>query len=158
VRLVCPYTPAGLRTETQVALQQLGRSVDMVDTSASDESYAELLAALWAGDDDFLLIEHDMIPTTAAVQAMEECADVWCANPYRVNHQVGEYIVGLGFTRFRAQLCRAVPDAVKRAGRLAGGYPARHWARVDARLAMVLDLAGQRPHHHANEIEHLHLV
>jgi hypothetical protein len=158
VRLVCPFTPAGLRSETLSALEQLGRSVEMVDVSGSDESYAALLAALWDSGDDFLLIEHDIVLTQAAVEAMESCPHPWCGNAYRVNHQVGEVIVGLGFTRFRSELCQELPDAVERAGRWEGRYPARHWAKCDARLATELNEAGHLVHRHHPDVGHLHLV
>jgi hypothetical protein len=158
VRVICPYTPAGLRPETETALEALGRPVEMVDVSGSDHAYAALVETLWADGRAFLLVEHDMLPTPAAVAAMEDCPRWWCANPYRVNHQPGETIVGLGFVRFRAQLLAAEPDAAAAAGRYAGARPARHWALVDARLARVLSGRGYQAHHHTPAVGHLHLV
>ena len=126
VRVICPYTPAGLRDATRQALEALGGPVEMVDVSATDHAYAALVAGLWAAGDTFLLVEHDMIPTLEAVTAMQECRRWWCANPYPVNHQQGETIEGLGFTRFRAQLLAAEPDVPAGADRWAGAWPARH--------------------------------
>jgi hypothetical protein len=161
VRLVCPYTPDGLRKETMYALAKLTDhlyDVEMVDVSERDESYAELLAELWTDGEDFCLIEHDIVPTIAAIDAMDVCPKSWCANAYAVNHQVGEVIVGLGFTRFRGELCRELPDAVFRTGRWQGGYPRRHWARCDARLTRELNEAGHLVHRHHPDVGHLHLV
>jgi hypothetical protein len=158
VRVICPYTPGGLRPATRLALEALGRPVEMVDVSASDDAYAALVARLWAAGADFLLVEHDMIPTAAAVAEMEGCRRWWCANPYPVNHQRGETIEGLGFTRFRAQLLAAEPDVPAGADRWAGAWPARHWAAYDARLARVLAGRGYDRHRHPHLVDHLHLV
>ena len=158
MRLVCPYVPAGLRDETIDALEALDRPLEMIDVSASDESYARLIARLWHDGEDFLLIEHDMIPTKDAVEHMECCPRWWCANAYRVNHQVGDVIMGLGFTRFRAELCEVMADAPARAPRWSGRYPRRHWIGVDARLTRVLGEAGMAPHRHLPDVGHLHLV
>jgi hypothetical protein len=158
MRVVCPYTPAGLRPETAQALEGLGWAVDMVDVSGSDEAYADLVEALWAAGQDFLLIEHDMLPDKAMVDKMDICGRWWCANPYPVNHQA-EMIVGHGFVRYRAELLAALPDAASRAGRYSGRYPARHWATHDSRLARVLTGEGFAPvHRHQPAIGHLHLV
>jgi hypothetical protein len=130
----------------------------MVDVSGSARAYHDLLAGLWADGETFVLIEHDMIPTREAVTGLEACREWWCANPYPVNHQQGETIVGLGFVRFRAELLAAAADAVIAAGRWRGPYPACHWAAVDARLARVLDRRGYQVHRHPAVVGHLHLV
>jgi hypothetical protein len=165
MRVVCPYTPAGLRDETRAALAGLGRPVDMVDVSGADTAYADLVEGLWAAGADFLLVEHDMIPTVEAVERMERCGQWWCACPYAVNHQAGEEIIGFGFTRFRAQLLTAEPDAALAAGRWQGQWPPRHWACIDSRLARVLTARvdpstghGWLPHRHRPGVGHLHLV
>jgi hypothetical protein len=158
VRIVCPYTPDKLELATVAALRALDHPVEMADVSLDDRTYSDLLEALWDCDQDFCLIEHDIIVDIDAIDAMASCPQWWCANAYAVNHQVGEVITGLGCTRFRSELCHAVPDAVVLAGRRHGGYPRRHWAKVDARLAQVLNSAGYVVHRHHPDVGHLHLA
>lgn len=166
MRVVCPYTPACLRPETVAALTDTGYPYDLVDVSGSDTAYADLVERLWAEGRDFLLVEHDMLPTSEAVAAMAGCPRLWCANPYPVNHQVGEWIIGHGFARYRAELMAAEPDAAEAAGAAMFGqrWPLRHWACIDSRLARVLTSRpgpGGRPyepHRHQPPVGHLHLV
>jgi hypothetical protein len=162
LRIVCPYTPAGLQPATTAALESLGRPVEWVDVSGDDHAYFRALSGLWADQTDFLLVEHDMVPTVDAVTEMETCRRWWCTNPYPCN-QWGTLIeVAFGFTRFRAELMAAEPDAFAATVAvpvMVNGHqwPARHFQGLDCRFDCVMGARRYRQHAHPAVIEHLHV-
>ena len=141
--------------------------MEWVDCSGDVEAYFRALCALWAAAEDFLIVEHDMVPTLEAVQAMDGCPKWWCVNPYGCNEWGTLVEVAFGFTRFRRQLMEAEPDAMEAtveisdvgAGLIVSGgqrWPARHFQGLDCRFDRVLGGRGYRQHAHDPPIEHLH--
>jgi hypothetical protein len=160
LNIVCPYTPAKLQAATAAALDRLDRldrPVARVDVSGHHTAYAALLEGLWAAGEDFLIVEHDMVPTPAMVDQMESCQRWWCVNPYAANEWGTLVVCGFGFTRFRAGLMAAEPDAFAAAAAVGDRWSRRHWMGMDGRLVSVIADRGYRPHAHEPVIEHLHV-
>ena len=134
----------------------------MVDVSSDVQAYFRLLCDLWAEGQDFLLIEHDMVPTAGAVAEMEACGKWWCTNPYVCNEWGTLIEVAFGFSRFRAGLMAAEPDAMEATvdvpvmvnGHL---WPPRHFQGLDCRFDCVMGARRYRQHAHEAVIEHLHV-
>jgi hypothetical protein len=131
--------------------------------SADDGAYFDLLSHLWVRAADFLLIEHDMVPTPAMVDEMEACPRPWCVNPYESNAWGQTAVRAFGFTRFRAALMEAHPDAFSATVKyahlrvLGQRWPATHWRGLDCRFDCVMgDRRVRGAHVHAAEITHLH--
>jgi hypothetical protein len=135
----------------------------MVDVSSSDHAYFDLLSALWAAGADFLIIEHDMVPTQGLVDEMMTCPQPWCVNGYVSNEYGTLSRAAFGFTRFRAPIMAGEPDAfevaaVKYRGLIVRGrsWPGTHWQGLDGRFDCVMGDRGRwRPHMHEAAITHL---
>jgi len=163
VLIVCPFTPDGIREATVDALAALERPVDYWDVSVDVEAYWRLLCGLWAAAEDFLIVEHDMVPTPAAVDEMDACPQPWCTNPYAANEYGTLIEVAFGFTRFRRRIMLAEPDAMEATVDvpvMVNGHmwPARHWNGLDCRFDNVL--GGRRiwrQHAHLEVVDHLHV-
>jgi hypothetical protein len=161
VRIICPFTPDGIQPATVTALEGLDRPVEFWAVSADCQAYFRLLGGLWAAADDFLVVEHDMVPTVAMVEEMEACPQAWCTNPYVVNEWGTLIEAAFGFTRFRRRLMTAEPDAMEATVAIpvmVNGHmwPARHWQGLDCRFDCVLGGRSYRQHAHAEIVDHLH--
>lgn len=159
MRIVVPHT--AIHPLANAALQRLAPEAERVDVSASTEAYYRLVAELWHAGDDFLLIEHDIELTEAALAQALDCPCIWSTSPYRgpgTSYEGATVLTGsLGCTRFRAELIAAVPGALAEVGNVDDGGPAvplRDWRRLDARLLGVLMAHGYAPHVHAEVIHH----
>ena len=158
IRVVVPHAAnpraasPGLRPEVVAALETDGWRPDVVDVSASESAYHDLLASLWAEGEGFVVVEHDIVVYPGAIRAMLDCPESWCVTVYRVNAEYDGY---LGCVRFSEALVRAEPDAMDAAGRLAYGPPPRYWGWVDSRLGQVLTDRGYRKHRHWPAVTHL---
>ncbi len=121
-----------------------------------DAAYWGLLADLWAEGETFIIVEHDIVPTEADLQALAECPEGWCAAGYPFE-DLGTYW-GLGCTKFEGWFTRRYPEVVDRL--TVGGddvHPLHHWCNLDALLQGALAAHGQAPHHHGL-VRHLSTV
>lgn len=116
--------------------------------------YWGLLAELWRLPGDLVVIEQDIGLRVGVIEGFDACREPWCAHPYRIGRHC---VVALGCTRFTAALKVAQPDLLERVGQIGGdGIPARHWRRLDVRLAGELRRRGYAVHEHAPEVAHYH--
>jgi hypothetical protein len=51
-------------------------------TTTVTTGYWDLLNLLWAGESDFIVVEHDVLPTAAMVEAMWTCSAEWCSGTH----------------------------------------------------------------------------
>ncbi len=76
-RVVCAYTV--LHPATAEALERFAPNAELVDVSSDDEAYWRLVRDLWADQEDFLLIEHDIEITEDVLRSVADCSALWCA-------------------------------------------------------------------------------
>jgi hypothetical protein len=145
------------------ALTATGRPYDLIDVSNTDHDYFDLLSGLWAERRDFLIVEHDMVPEPDMVEMMAFCSGWWCVNPYESNAWGQRAERAFGFTRFRAELMAAEPDAFSATVKyrhlqvLGRRWPEHHWRGLDCRFDCVMgDRRLYRAHVHEPSIQHLH--
>lgn len=150
MRIVCPYTPAGLRPETRAALEATGRPVEFRDVSADDFAYGRLVAELWAAGLPFLLAEQDIVAPVAYIEALEAChGRICCAPfPYRSTALGDRLVTSFGFARFSAAILAAYPT-------LPAGIGPRPWYTLDDAYFQALAALGVPTHVHARPVEHL---
>lgn len=170
MKVVCGYAAntgrdhPGLYPETRAALDRYAPGAVVCDVSGDEEAYYRFLAEHWASGEDLLVVEHDIVLRGGVIDELEACPEPWCGFVHSIGTQ---YLACLGCTRFRSGLICAAADAVVRAGEcrydpddpgrvVADGIGARHWVRMDVRLAAVLrDVYGYRVHEHWPPVEHL---
>lgn len=162
MRVVVPFTPerlTGATIDSVLAASKhagaLVRDVSFWDVSGSDTAYLEVLALHWAGGEDFVLVEHDVVPHLTALLELGLCSCAYCCFPYAWTTCVGP---ALGCTRFRAELLESVPDAVEQVARIPTAYgPPGHWRQLDVHLMrnVLRDTHGLQPHVHTPAVTHL---
>lgn len=162
MRVAVPFTADRLRGETIDAVLAAGkhagalvREVTFWDVSGSDTAYLETLALLWADEEDFVIVEHDVVPDLTAFLELGVCTSPYCCFPYAWTTCVGP---ALGCTRFRRELLRTVPDAVEQAARIPSAYGRPgHWRQLDVHLMrnVLRDTHAWQPHVHLPPVEHL---
>jgi hypothetical protein len=142
---------------TERALRELAPDAERVDLRGGTAKYADLLETRWRDADGWLNVEHDIELTADALREAIECPCLWSTSQYQGEN--GLITHALGCTRFRADLIRAVPDAMARARRDASfgrGQYLDHWLHIDSKLAAVLLGEGYEPHVHS-EVPHHHV-
>jgi hypothetical protein len=143
VKVIVPATPRGLHERTIPAILEQGHAAVVVPMLEVD-SYFELLRELWALGETFAIVEHDVELPGGALEAFEDCPQLWCAHSYEVfagdiaTAYGGPY--GLGLSRFRAELLARWPDAVEAAGEMDQHpvHPPRSYAVMDSTLTGAL--------------------
>lgn len=63
-------------------LREAGWAVADLDCAPSETAYAEHLAKRWDGNEDWMIIEHDVAPTIGQFAAMARCPEPACTAPY----------------------------------------------------------------------------
>lgn len=142
-RVVVPFA-GNLRLEVVGALIATGRRWSTVDVSSSDHAYFDLLSELWSEWEDFVIVEHDVVVSEAALVSLEECPSDWCCCPYPYGRGT---IVGLGCTKFTAALMEKIPDLLDLVGHLSDETHApKHWCRLDVWIQRAIaDLRAEDP-------------
>ena len=88
------------------------------------------------------MVEHDVVIAEATLDLFEKCPNEWCANGYR--YMAMDSYLGLGCTRFRGELTRALPELMDRVAMLNyGNHGPRHWCPLDAQIQFTLRSAGR---------------
>jgi hypothetical protein len=151
-RIVVPLTR--LHPDTAAALAPFGDRVRYIDVSPPGW-YWELFRDLWRAGEDFILVEHDIVPGPQTIARFDECRGSWCTCPY-LWHWKGTYpwvtdrrpkvLNGdLGCTRFRAEVMTATPELGDDAilGELVEnwrpGLPLPYWLVDDVVRAVLLE-------------------
>lgn len=165
MRVVVPFTPDRLRGETIEAVIAAGkhagalvRDVTFWDVSGSDTAYLDVLALHWAEREDFVVVEHDVVPHLTAFLELGLCTSTYCCFPYAWTSCVGP---ALGCTRFRTEVLESVPDALEQVARIPSAYgPPGHWRQLDVHLMrnVLRDGQGLQPHVHTPAVMHLNVA
>jgi hypothetical protein len=150
--IVVPYTRPHEETSDAIAAAGFSPWVKRF-VGGSDAAYFELLTELWAAGETFTIVEHDVIPNRDALVSLDDCSNVWCACPYP--YLYGQPHVGLGCTRFRAELLTRHPDLMEVvAGMSDRTHPAKHWCRLDAWITNTLRGRGEHRCETHPQVEH----
>lgn len=127
-----------------------------VDVSSDPEAYWGLLLDLWDRQEDFVILEHDVVFQRGILGKFSVCPDPWCLHPYSPACPCGNPRCreteqnNLGCTRFRAELMVAVPDAVNSIP-----IELRHFSRLCDGLAANLREAEFDHHFHEPGVSHI---
>jgi len=114
VRVLCCYS--GLYDATREALERYAPDAEFVDTSGDDYAYWRALMGRWTGEDDLLIVEHDIEIHETVIPQMEACPEPWCTFPYRLWRPDAWCYNALGCTKFSAALQREVsPEEISEA-------------------------------------------
>jgi hypothetical protein len=155
MRVVVPTVPSNVHlAAVEAALTAAGAQFVLYDVSESDDAYWTLLGALWANAEGFIVVEHDVVVLPETIPELEACERPWCCAPYPYMGGRGT-IIGLGCTKFSAEIIAAVPDAILRAGEMTDSHPARHWCRLDSRIQRALVDSGYHAHFEHTAVDHL---
>ncbi len=147
-----PY--ARLYPETRAALDAAGVNAEYVNVAGDDYAYHALLSRMWSYGSGFINIEQDIVVRPDTVALLEACPEEWCGWAYPISAGYGSW---LGCVKFSDSLVRDRPGAFDATVNLPyDGTPRRHWARIDTRLAVVLEQhEGLRMHVHWPAVGHL---
>lgn len=139
--VLCAYT--SLDPRTRKALEEYAPGTEFVETPAGDDfAYWRALAARWTGDNDLVVIEHDIEIGPDTIASFQACPEPWCVYAYQLFGSTS-YAGGLGCVKFSAALQRQ-----------RWPVPRSHWKPFDFVVARWLGAGGYRPHVHG-EVVHL---
>ena len=130
MRVICLYNR--LHPLTVQAIERHAPQTEFVDTSGSDFAYWEAIAKRWTGEEDLMLIEHDVEIHAQVVPQFTACPEWWCHFPYP--YRGGLTAMATGCTRYRAELQRMVSTSDILAEKSYRGKPG-HWEYMDVTMA-----------------------
>lgn len=112
-----------------------------------------MLKDVYGGGQTVVVCEHDNGPRTGQLEQLLACPCDWGGFAYDIG---GYYLACLGFTKFTAQLQAEYPDLMDAVGEIDdAGLEAKHWMRLDVRIAGELARRGHRPiHEHFPPVDH----
>lgn len=113
MRILCCY--ATLHPATADALSRFAPDAELVDVAGDDGDYWRAIMSRWTGEDDLLIVEHDIEIHAGVLPQLEACREPWCVFPYPLNGYMADRC--LGCTRFSATLQRQVTPEQIQAGR-----------------------------------------
>jgi hypothetical protein len=150
-RLCCLYNNLDPRAETALTKHAVtaGLDVEWVDTSGSQQAYADALEERWTGEEDLILIEQDKEIYYACLPSLMDCDELWCAYTYwifPVPHTVLA-LGGFGVTKFSAELQQKVSVAEFR-GEEQVNIDRRFCDLLKEKLGIGCCLHGNVVHHH----------
>lgn len=146
-----PYTV--LSQPVLDALAATGSSYTGVDVSGSDSAYCELLQELWARQESFVIVEHDVLVRPDTLQELAVCPNNWCGFPVPY---MGTFYPGMACAKFEQSLIGSNPFAMEQVARMSDDtHRERHWCRLDAWLQyIVLPRGGAQRHIHDPPLGH----
>ena len=150
-RGIWPATLASLGAHCPVAPM-------FVDVSGDETMYFELLAGLWDGSDDLVLIEQDIIVHADVFPQFERCLWPWCVFPYYKGPQL--LTRSFGCAKFSKRIQQDFPDLFDRVAehgtgaRVEDGMAPKVWFRLDARTAHELEAEDIFAHAHEPHVGH----
>ena len=106
MRVLCAYS--NLRPRTRKALEQYAPQADFVDVSGDDLAYWRAICERWTGEDDLLVVEHDIEIHDQVIPEFEACGEPWCSFAYKLWEPDVWCYNALGCTKFSAALQREV--------------------------------------------------
>jgi hypothetical protein len=127
-----------------------------VDVSSDPLAYWGLMVDLWERQQDFVILEHDVLYRRGILGGFGVCPEPWCLHAYHPGCPCGNPACretqrnNLGCTRFRRELMQAVPDAVSSIG-----IELRHFSRLCDGLGANLRAAGFAHHFHELGVAHV---
>ena len=155
IQFYIPYTSVDARTAASAPADAI-----WCDVSQSPLSYYGALRSWWAKGADFVVLEHDVVCRPDVVEAFENCPEPWCVFGYADichPHCMEAWRNELGCTRFRAELIRAVPDALDGTPLGNNGLPITwDWKNLCDGLGNNLRAKNYTHHWHYPAVEHHH--
>ncbi len=153
MRIVVPYA-GNFPVQALDALTQVTtEDVETEYVGGNDTDYFDLLARLWREREPFIVVEHDIIVTEAAITGLLECQHAWCSCPYQWYTAT---LHGLGCSKFDLQIMQDFPDLFDEVAKLnTDMHPARHWCSLDGRIRQYLGRNGVNDHLHSTVVGHL---
>jgi len=173
IRILAPWSnvrPVD-RVETDLFLAGLPAEFEVIRCeTAQSLTYYEFLMERWRDSEDWLIVEHDIVPTVVQLLGLAICPEPFCTVPYLLAHgrpcigywrlegklaalylQPGpEWALfsGFGCVKLGAQLRLAVKDPP----------PPHDWDGLDQEFSHWLNALGYRWHVHPGMAVHHHAL
>lgn len=149
--LVTVTIPGALREETLQAIHDHWLGEHRIHTIQPGDStgYQRILTDYWEAQEDFCVIEPDIVINQNVSNALLTCDCGYGCFPYAWTTNIGP---ALGCTWFRQTFLQAYPDAMKQTA--ARGVT---WRQLDVILMrhVLAKTHGCQPHIHLPEVQHL---
>lgn len=148
--VTCYVSPDQLRDETLEALikHRAGADIHMRSIDPNDDlAYMRVIKGYWEAQDDFMIVEPDIVIRADVTEAFKNCGCEYGCFPYAWKTDVGP---ALGCTWFRASFLRKYPTAVWETGNVS-------WRQFDVVLMrhVLARKYGEQPHVHLPPVTHL---
>lgn len=151
---VVPYVPGYLRDELVTRMEKIGSLWMSADVSGTEWDYFGLIRDMWADQEDFVIVEHDIVPHFDFLEQFAQCPEPFCGYSYWVHERgvtVADYAPGppstaMGCVRFRAEMMQRIPDL---------GEHCWPWYHLDSALYQLVRAHGFNVHRHYPDVEHL---
>ena len=145
-----------LDPRVKTALEQhapaAGLEVEWVDTTDSQQIYADEMEKRWLGTEDLIIVEQDKEIYSSTLPPLLYCDSLWCGYTFWINPVPHTSLVlgGFGCTRFSAEVQKMVPVSAFR-GKSQINIDRRFYDYLIANHGTGCCLHGHVLHHHTYE-------
>lgn len=152
MKIIIPYA-GEFPVQAVAAVTQLSMAPTTWNVGDSDTAYFDLLSRLWSEREPFIVVEHDIIVTEAAIAGLIECPQPWCSCPYPWYNST---LTGLGCTKFDLSIMQDFPSLFDEVAKIhTDMHPAKHWCSIDGRIRQYMGQHQRNDHLHDTPVGHL---
>lgn len=139
MRVFLPYTR--IQPVTRYAMRHYEYTAVRLDGT---DGYSRFLEERWNEAEDFVNVEHDVIPWRGAIEEIKACPQPWCTFLTDVDNKMFR-IPTLNVAKFGAQLLRDHP--IDWAAQRVDKFPS--WQHCDSWIKIGLETRGVEVHYHS---------
>ena len=111
-----------------------------------NDDYSQLLTQLWLAGEEFLTLEHDVVPTPGTLQALRDCPAAWCQHLS---------FTGPGKLRQGLGSLRVSKEALSQARDLPSRWLGTHWRYLDGKVVPAMEQRFGPAHFHEPPFAHV---
>lgn len=156
-RVLCCYTQEGFHPASRASVEAHAPTAELIDVTGDNYGYWREIRARWKGEEDLILIEHDIEILPDSIASMAACEHDWCSYAYPIFRNQQRLRYGLGCTKISARAQQLVS-----ARHIAEGFALCKlckgqgcWFHLDGRITEQLRHdGGLFPHVHGDVTHH----
>lgn len=151
MKVLAPFVRMDYRTAIALGRYIPEDRLETIYTGADDYAYWHAVYSRWTGEQDLMIVEHDIEIHEGVYESLRDCPEPWCSFSYKAAPLDGvkctDLSTGFGCAKFSAEAQRLTKDFPK---------SPQVWDIIDRETIRLMGAIGMQPHVHG-KVKHHHL-